>query len=48
MFANKYGDKYNKAVACLTKDREALLALGAFVWALSSDRLPGAISLQQD
>jgi hypothetical protein len=26
VFAHKYGAKYDKAVACLTKDREALLA----------------------
>ena len=26
VFAAKYGAKYDKAVACLTKDREALLA----------------------
>ena len=26
VFADKYGPKYDKAVACLTKDREALLA----------------------
>src|SRR5260370_9767255 len=30
VFANKYGAKYDKAVACLTKDREALLAFFAF------------------
>jgi len=29
-FANKYGAKYDKAVACLTKDREALLAFFDF------------------
>src|SRR6266478_2812091 len=28
--ADKYGDKYNKAVACLTRDREALLAFFDF------------------
>jgi transposase-like protein len=27
VFAEKYGAKYDKAVECLTKDREALLAL---------------------
>ena len=30
MFADKYGTKYEKAVACLTKDREALLAFFDF------------------
>ena len=30
MFADKYGAKYDKAVACLTKDREALLAFFDF------------------
>jgi transposase-like protein len=30
VFADKYGAKYDKAVACLTKDREALLALYDF------------------
>ena len=30
MFADKYGAKYDKAVACLTKDREALLAFYEF------------------
>ena len=30
VFADKYGDKYDKAVACLTKDREALLAFFDF------------------
>jgi putative transposase len=30
MFAEKYGAKYEKAVACLTKDREALLAFFDF------------------
>jgi putative transposase len=30
MFANKYGAKYDKGVACLTKDREALLAFFDF------------------
>lgn len=29
-FAEKYGTKYTKAVACLTKDREALLAFYDF------------------
>ena len=29
-FADKYGAKYEKAVTCLTKDREALLAFYAF------------------
>ena len=29
-FAEKYGAKYGKAVACLTKDREALLAFYDF------------------
>jgi transposase-like protein len=29
-FAEKYGAKYDKAVTCLTKDREALLAFYAF------------------
>ena len=29
-FAEKYGVKYDKAVACLTKDREALLAFFDF------------------
>jgi transposase-like protein len=29
-FADKYGPKYDKAVACLTKDREALLAFFDF------------------
>jgi putative transposase len=29
-FADKYGTKYDKAVACLTKDREALLAFFDF------------------
>jgi putative transposase len=29
MFADKYGTKYDKAVACLTKDCEALLAFPA-------------------
>jgi len=29
-FADKYGVKYDKAVACLTKDREALLAFFDF------------------
>jgi putative transposase len=30
VFADKYGTKYDKAVACLTKDREALLAFFDF------------------
>jgi putative transposase len=30
MFADKYGAKYDKAVACLTKDRETLLAFFDF------------------
>jgi putative transposase len=30
VFADKYGSKYDKAVACLTKDREALLAFFDF------------------
>ena len=30
VFAEKYGIKYHKAVACLTKDREALLAFFDF------------------
>jgi putative transposase len=30
VFAEKYGAKYDKAVECLTKDREALLALYEF------------------
>jgi transposase-like protein len=30
VFSEKYGAKYNKAVECLTKDREALLALFDF------------------
>jgi transposase-like protein len=30
MFADKYGSKYEKAVACLTKDHEALLAFFDF------------------
>src|SRR3982074_2832724 len=30
VFANKYGAKYDKAVGCLTKDREALLAFFDF------------------
>src|SRR5437870_13238696 len=30
VFADKYGAKYDKAVACLTKDREALLAFYDF------------------
>ena len=30
VFADKYGTKYDKAVECLTKDREALLALYEF------------------
>ena len=30
VFAEKYGAKYDKAVACLTKDREALLAFFDF------------------
>ena len=30
MFADKYGAKYEKAVACLTKDRDALLAFFDF------------------
>ena len=30
LFADKYGAKYEKAVACLTKDREALLAFFDF------------------
>jgi transposase-like protein len=30
VFADKYGSKYEKAVACLTKDREALLAFFDF------------------
>jgi transposase-like protein len=30
LFADKYGAKYDKAVACLTKDREALLAFFDF------------------
>jgi transposase-like protein len=29
-FADKYGARYDKAVACLTKDREALLAFFDF------------------
>jgi transposase-like protein len=30
VFADKYGAKYDRAVACLTKDREALLAFFDF------------------
>jgi putative transposase len=30
VFADKYGAKYEKAVTCLTKDREALLAFFDF------------------
>ena len=30
VFADKYSAKYDKAVACLTKDREALLAFFDF------------------
>jgi putative transposase len=30
VFAEKYGAKYEKAVACLTKDREALLTFFDF------------------
>jgi hypothetical protein len=30
VFADKYNAKYDKAVACLTKDREALLAFFDF------------------
>ena len=30
MFADKYSAKYDRAVACLTKDREALLAFFDF------------------
>jgi hypothetical protein len=30
VFADKYGTKYDKAVACLTKDRDALLAFFDF------------------
>ena len=30
VFADKYGAKYDKAVACLTKDRETLLAFFDF------------------
>ena len=30
VFAGKYDPKYEKAVACLTKDREALLASSTF------------------
>ena len=30
VFADKYGAKYDKAVTCLTKDREALLAFFDF------------------
>ena len=30
LFADKYGAKYDRAVACLTKDREALLAFFDF------------------
>jgi transposase-like protein len=30
VFAEKYGAKYEKAVACLTKDRDALLAFFDF------------------
>src|SRR5258708_26601897 len=30
VFADKYGARYDKAVACLTKDREALLAFFDF------------------
>ncbi len=30
MFAEKYGAKYEKAVSCLTKDRDALLTFYAF------------------
>ena len=30
VFAEKYGAKYDKAVECLTKDRDALLALYDF------------------
>jgi putative transposase len=30
VFADKYGVKYDNAVACLTKDREALLAFFDF------------------
>ena len=30
MFADKYGAKYDRAVTCLTKDREALLAFFDF------------------
>jgi putative transposase len=30
VFADQYGAKYDKAVTCLTKDREALLAFFDF------------------
>ena len=30
VFAEKYGAKYDKAVECLTKDRDAMLALYDF------------------
>ena len=30
VFADKYGPKYEKVVACLTKDREAVLAFFDF------------------
>jgi putative transposase len=30
VFADKYGAKHDKAVACLTRDREALLAFFDF------------------
>jgi Transposase, Mutator family len=38
VFADKYGAKYDKAIACLTKDREALLAFFDFPTYIKPDR----------
>jgi transposase-like protein len=41
-FAEKYGTQYEKAVTCLTKDREALLAFYTFPAEHPHDRSLGS------
>jgi len=45
VFADKYDAKYDKAVACLTKDREALLALDHLQLETKSHRLRASATL---
>ena len=43
-FAEKYGAKYEKAVTCLTKDRDALLAFYGSPGVLASNDPPDRLS----